>query len=168
MREKINWDIEENLQEFLDQLDPVISDWKGPLPNLREIFTQEEIDRLLTVSATSKYTDLQAYGAGKRFVEFVARSGYKDEPKVDEDGKPLLHRTTALHDATRRLRYDLVRELFDIYNRFDVNYTDHDGLTHFHAACACGHVAVIEKFLEFGQDPDCLNVSLIVNPPLYT
>ncbi|CAB0038135.1 unnamed protein product [Trichogramma brassicae] len=167
MREKVNWKTEENLQEFLDQLDSMISDWEGPLPNLRDIFAREEIDRLLTVSATSEYTDLQAYGAGKRFVEFVARSGYKDQPKVDEDGKPLLHRTTALHDATRRGCYDLVRELFDIYNRFDVNYTDHDGLTHFHAACASGHVAVIEKFLEFGQDPDCLNVSLIVNPPLH-
>ncbi|CAB0043427.1 unnamed protein product [Trichogramma brassicae] len=155
------------LREFLHQFDSVISDSKGQFLNLRDIFAREEIDRLLTVSATSEYADLQAYGAGKRFVEFVARSGYKDEPKVDEDGKPLLHRTTPLHDATRRLRFDLVRGLFDIYKRFDVNYTDHDGLTHFHAACVSGHVAVIEKFLEFGQDPDCLNVSLIVNPPLH-
>ncbi|CAB0033947.1 unnamed protein product [Trichogramma brassicae] len=74
------------------------------------------------------------------------------------------------HDATRRLRYDLlVRELFDIYNRFDVNYTRPRRTHPFSCGlCVCGHVAVIEKFLEFGQDPDCLNVSLIVNPPLYT
>ncbi|CAB0028347.1 unnamed protein product [Trichogramma brassicae] len=31
---------------------------------------------------------------------FFIRSGYKDEPKVDVEGKPLLHRTIPVHQAS--------------------------------------------------------------------
>ncbi|KAL7300268.1 hypothetical protein TKK_0006904 [Trichogramma kaykai] len=42
--------------EFLNQLDPLIINWKGQLPDLREIFGPEDIDRLLIDSVrNSRY-----------------------------------------------------------------------------------------------------------------
>ncbi|CAB0037006.1 unnamed protein product [Trichogramma brassicae] len=89
-----------------------------------------------------------------------------DEPEVDEEGNPLLHRTTAVHVAARRRidrmdpqedRSDIVIDrLFAIYNKFNVNYIDEYGLSHFHVACLSGCEVVVEKFLEFGQDPNFL------------
>uniref|UniRef100_A0ABD2XD44 Uncharacterized protein n=1 Tax=Trichogramma kaykai TaxID=54128 RepID=A0ABD2XD44_9HYME len=92
-------------------------------------------------------------------IKFVANSGYKYQPKIDHDGKPLVRRTTALHHVARSgfLNKDImVRELFKIYNNFDVNYTDSTGLTHFHVACAIGCDDVVNTFLELGQDPNLL------------
>uniref|UniRef100_A0ABD2X3B5 Uncharacterized protein n=1 Tax=Trichogramma kaykai TaxID=54128 RepID=A0ABD2X3B5_9HYME len=47
-------------------------------------------------------------------------------------------------------------DLFQIYNRFDVNYTDDTGFTHFHAACYNGRRRVVQQFLECHQDPNCI------------
>ncbi|CAB0038751.1 unnamed protein product [Trichogramma brassicae] len=80
----------------------------------------------------------------------------RDEPDVDEDGKPLLLRTTAVHRAFRRKNFAEIDLLFQIYNRFDVNYTDEFGLTHFHVACYFGKHEVVKNFLELGQDPNIL------------
>uniref|UniRef100_A0ABD2VSG6 Uncharacterized protein n=1 Tax=Trichogramma kaykai TaxID=54128 RepID=A0ABD2VSG6_9HYME len=53
-----------------------------------------------------------------------------------------------------------------MYNRFDVNYTDENELTHFHVACKFGCKEVVEKFLELGQNPDCLGY-VTGNTPLH-
>ncbi|XP_014237566.1 ankyrin-2-like [Trichogramma pretiosum] len=150
---KINWEIAIERYKFLHQLDPLISDWQDQLPNLRDIFRKEEIDWLLRQSVIDICEDDES----PRFIEFVARSGYKDEPDLDQDGKPILRRTTAVHEAFSRDVDKVIPTLFKIYDRFDVNYTDDDGLTHFHIACehrCC--LYVVEKFLELGQDPNCL------------
>ncbi|CAB0028779.1 unnamed protein product [Trichogramma brassicae] len=98
-------------------------------------------------------------------IEFVIRAGYRDEPEVDKDGKPLLHRTTAVHRAAMHhasmhsylnAEVYMIRDLFKIYDRFDVNYTDESGLTHLHVACRCNFNNIVEKFLELGQDPNLL------------
>ncbi|CAB0041030.1 unnamed protein product [Trichogramma brassicae] len=142
-------------------------EWEGRCPNLRDIFQPEEIDWLLTAALeTSCCLD-------EDVIRFVAVSGYRDEPEIDKDGKPWSYRTTAVHRAAR-LGYQpvlckLIDHLFDIYNRFDVNYTDRSGLTHFHAACVFGsrpgsqsplhlalandHVRVTESLLRGGADP---------------
>ncbi|CAB0037554.1 unnamed protein product [Trichogramma brassicae] len=105
------------------------------------------------------------HDVGERFINFVIRAGYRDEPDIDEDDKPLLHRTTALHLATKYIHSCyLVPELFKIYDRCDVNYIDSNGFTHFHAACANGCSDVVEKFLEFGQDPNCLEQKSVDTP----
>ncbi|CAB0029713.1 unnamed protein product [Trichogramma brassicae] len=91
-------------------------------------------------------------------IEFVISTGYKDVPDFNEDGKPSSRRTTAMHHAARYNYYydNIVSDLFQIYDRFDVNYTDERGLTHFHIACEYGLDDVVKKFLELGQDPNII------------
>uniref|UniRef100_A0ABD2WN30 Uncharacterized protein n=1 Tax=Trichogramma kaykai TaxID=54128 RepID=A0ABD2WN30_9HYME len=102
-------------------------------------------------------------------ISFVVRSGYKDEPEADEDCKLLLNRNTPLHKATMcipPIEASVIRELFKIYHRFDLNYTDDNGLTHFHVACEFGIDDVVEKFIELGQDLNCLSQECD-EPPLH-
>ncbi|KAL7297611.1 hypothetical protein TKK_0009284 [Trichogramma kaykai] len=117
---------------FISEFRLLISDWKERLPNLRDIFTKQEIDWILTRS-------MKSFNMYQEIVEFVIRSGYKDEPDLDEDGKPLLRRTTAVHQIagcrSRTLIREILRKLFEIYDKFHVNYTDELGYTHFHMAC---------------------------------
>ncbi|CAB0042719.1 unnamed protein product [Trichogramma brassicae] len=89
-------------------------------------------------------------------VDLLIETGYKDEPDVDQDGKPLWLRNTAVHTVREiNIKYEsAVRKLFKIYDRFDVNYTNDCGDTHFHVACKYGLEDVVEKFLELGQDPN--------------
>uniref|UniRef100_A0ABD2WIX1 Uncharacterized protein n=1 Tax=Trichogramma kaykai TaxID=54128 RepID=A0ABD2WIX1_9HYME len=169
MRQEVNWEVDCERLEFLRRLNPLIESWQGQLPNLLDIFAKEEIERLLSDSI-SKCNRNSSNRIGQCFISFVARTGYKDEPEVDKDGKALLRRTTPVHLATGVYSYlngVAVRELFKIYDRFDVNYTDESGLTHFHAACQFGFEDVVEKFLELGQDPNCLPVRARVDPPLH-
>ncbi|CAB0043888.1 unnamed protein product [Trichogramma brassicae] len=128
-------------------------------------FSQEEIEWLLTEDVkNAKDPDFEV-----PIIDFVIQIGYKDEPIVDEDGKPLLRRTTPLHHAFRRQDWssdDVFVQLFKIYDRFDVNYIDEDGFTHFHVACEYGNEDPVEKFLQLGQDPNCL-AQASVDPPLH-
>ncbi|CAB0044961.1 unnamed protein product [Trichogramma brassicae] len=164
LRQKVDWEIESERCELLNQLYPVVENWKGKLPNLRDIFHPEEIDWLLTEAVKcNKHEDKP-----EPLVEFVASSGYKDEPEAVEDDKPSSRRTTPIHHAARcplRNRC-IVRELFKVYDRFDVNYTDELEFSHFHVACMYSCVDVVKKFLELGQDPDCL-AQKSVDPPLH-
>uniref|UniRef100_A0ABD2XEJ9 Cadherin domain-containing protein n=1 Tax=Trichogramma kaykai TaxID=54128 RepID=A0ABD2XEJ9_9HYME len=105
--------------------------------------------------------------AGGKPSTLSTKAGYKNEPDVDENGKPILLLTTAVHQAARRRprNWDtVVRRLFEIYDRFDVNYTDELGLTHFHVVCELGLDEVVEKFLELGQDPNCLEQEMSDSP----
>ncbi|CAB0042458.1 unnamed protein product [Trichogramma brassicae] len=126
-------------------------DWHVGLPDLREIFSREEIDQLLTRVVQSGVI---------RCTRFVIRTGYKDEPDLDNDGKPMTRRTTPMHQKilfprARGTTWDtIIRDLFKIYNRFDVNYTDESGLSHFHVACMSGYLYVVKKLFKLVQDPN--------------
>ncbi|XP_014233513.2 ankyrin-3-like [Trichogramma pretiosum] len=186
LSKNVTWEIQEDRREFLYQLDAVIKNWKGQLPNLLDFFRKEVIYWLLMESATDADEDANedeeedededededaSETPGERFIDFVARSGYKDAPEMDKDGKPLLRRTTLVHRAFRNNRsYYLVSDLFKIYDKFDVNYMDEDGLTHLHVACWYGLDTIVEKFLELGQDPNGFSQDMgarYPDPPLY-
>ncbi|CAB0028025.1 unnamed protein product [Trichogramma brassicae] len=160
MPEKVNRNIEGKNYEFLRKLYPFVRDYKGHFPNLSDIFQPEAIDWFLSESVKSNDSVI---------IDFVIQTGYKDKPKIDKDGKPLLRRTTAVHEAARLRDYNLyplVDDFFRIYNRFDLNYTDESGLSHFHIACKSGCDDVVKKFLDLGQDPNCL-AQKSVDPPLH-
>uniref|UniRef100_A0ABD2WGA4 Uncharacterized protein n=1 Tax=Trichogramma kaykai TaxID=54128 RepID=A0ABD2WGA4_9HYME len=142
---------------LLKKLYLLICDWQGQLPNLREIFRNEQIDRFLRDAINYIYHGRKDEGA--LIVGFVACSGYKDEPDLDEDGRPVLRRTTAIHRAVSRwyprLEAAVVRDLFEIY---EANYVDREsGNTHFLVACSYGLDDVVEKFLDFAHYPACPN-----------
>ncbi|CAB0031530.1 unnamed protein product [Trichogramma brassicae] len=163
MREKLNWGVEKERHEFLRQLYPLISNWTDQYPNLRDIFRTDEIDWLLTESVKSNNGVIEP----KLLINFVIKTNYKDELDVQgKDGTPLMCRTTPVHHAVRHEEFSLVRDLFEIYDKFDSNYIDEYGLTHFHLACMSGCEDVVRKFLKFGQDPTCV-VSETGDTPLH-
>uniref|UniRef100_A0ABD2VV75 Uncharacterized protein n=1 Tax=Trichogramma kaykai TaxID=54128 RepID=A0ABD2VV75_9HYME len=160
LREKVNWEIEADRYALLDQLFALLTDWidwKGPLPNLRDSLSPKEIERLLTDCLKNYSSREEDCYKAELIIDFVARTGYKDEPEVDEDGKPVLRRSTAVHSSlyVSTGGSGLFHDLFKIYDRFDVNYVHDKGLTHFHIACLNGLYDVVERFLERGQDPNC-------------
>ncbi|CAB0039780.1 unnamed protein product [Trichogramma brassicae] len=148
------------LVDFHVDIHAIIFNWDG------EEVKIEEKDEPVAKSLNHMHNIDDLY-LGCPFVIFVARCGYRDKPEIDEQtGKPILRRTTALHRAGKQGIYDCVRELFKIYNRFNANYTDEDGFTHFHAACLAGCDDVVGQFLKLGQDPDCL-AQKFAYPPLH-
>ncbi|KAL7293452.1 hypothetical protein TKK_0013212 [Trichogramma kaykai] len=172
MREEVDWEIEEERYPFFRRLVFLTHKWTGQLPDLRDFFRPEEMDWLLAEDVKNEDSP-DVYFNGFPLIGFVIRSGYKDRPELDEaTGKPVRLRTTAVHQAAAGLRYFFnVDSLFRIYSRYDVNYVDELGLTHFHVACKFNCYRVAERFLELGQDPDCLDEeessSSLINPPLH-
>uniref|UniRef100_A0ABD2VUD6 Uncharacterized protein n=1 Tax=Trichogramma kaykai TaxID=54128 RepID=A0ABD2VUD6_9HYME len=153
--ENVDFTIPDERRTLLWRLDLLIKEWTSRLPNLLDVLRSEEIEVLLMDSMTyfTEQSPMQ-----ERFVTFVARSGYKDQPQDGEDGKPAPGRTTPLHQVLRqRMKRRVAFALFKIYNRFDVNFIDHsDDSTHLHVACAAGCVDAVKKFLELGHNPNCL------------
>ncbi|CAB0034275.1 unnamed protein product [Trichogramma brassicae] len=161
LRKDVDFEDDQERYRFYEKFTKLISEWKGKLPNLRDVFRSEEIEALLVAAVTNRGKTMNNY-RGKLFIRFVKNSGYKDDPKLDKDGKPLSDRATPLHLAGRCCRNPkwkgVFRDyLFEMYGRFDVNYVDPEsGLTHFHVACKTGCLEIVRKFLELGQDPNCL------------
>ncbi|CAB0030587.1 unnamed protein product [Trichogramma brassicae] len=158
LKEKVNWKIEKERHELLGQLYPLVREWTSELPNLRDIFRPKEIELLLSDALNCRHASQcsgERFRFGSEFIDFVVRSGYKDQPEVDKNGKISSRRTTPIHHAVDEGWVTLGKKLFGIYDRYDVNYTDETtGYTHFHAACASGPSDVVEKFLDLGQDID--------------
>uniref|UniRef100_A0ABD2W151 Uncharacterized protein n=1 Tax=Trichogramma kaykai TaxID=54128 RepID=A0ABD2W151_9HYME len=161
LRKKVNWEMEKERHELLDRLYLLIKNWEGHYADFLDIFRRPEIHRLLMDSIDYWGKD-ESDDKLIEFITFVIRTGFEDEPVIDEEGKPLLHRTTAVHVAARRRissRMDnqedqldmVIDRLFLIYNKFNVNYIDERGMSHFHVACLSGCESVVEKFLELGQ-----------------
>ncbi|CAB0035091.1 unnamed protein product [Trichogramma brassicae] len=152
MREAVHWEIEDERRQFLHQLVSLVMNWRHPVVDLRDIFQAEEIDWLLAESVRSLDCEAQ------KIVEFVDRTGYRDEPELDADGKPLLRRTTALHYTVKNRQSSFVIDsLFNIYYRRDANHVDGSGLSHFHVACEYRWVNVVAEFLKLGHvNPNCI------------
>ncbi|CAB0037744.1 unnamed protein product [Trichogramma brassicae] len=151
LRKDVNWEVDEDRFELLCRLYDDVT-WKWRLyrfPNFRTAFRDEEMDRLLS-DCVNNWKGNHDDDWLRNFIVIVADSGYKDEPKDDNE-----NRTTPIHRAARHVDgASILAHLFDIYDRYDLNYRDESGLTHFHVACQYGHQEVVEKFLEAGQDPN--------------
>ncbi|XP_014229204.1 tankyrase-1-like [Trichogramma pretiosum] len=152
----------------LEELYLLVKDWKEEeFPNLREI-CPERIERLIT--DLIDHMDNCPIGderdiIGRELIDFVARTGYTDEraPPQPSSSSSSSKRTTPLHRAYRANFIDarswssVPRNLFIIYNRVDVNYTDESGLTHFHAACKYSNcLEIVRRFLHHGVDSNLL------------
>uniref|UniRef100_A0ABD2WRX6 Uncharacterized protein n=1 Tax=Trichogramma kaykai TaxID=54128 RepID=A0ABD2WRX6_9HYME len=110
-------------------------------------FTRNYQDQLL------KYNGIEL----EPLVDFLIKTVCKDEPKVDKDGNPILDRITPIHGVPYgEIWRPIVCKLFQIYDRFDVNYAADSGVTHFHLACWFDCVDAVKEFLEAGQDPNCI------------
>ncbi|KAL7304217.1 hypothetical protein TKK_0003411 [Trichogramma kaykai] len=163
LRENIDLENANERRNLLDRLYPLVRDWVGRFPNLRDVFESEEIESLLSASIDHHYgnADEDNYRV-VRLVSFVARSGYRDEPRLDPHGNPITFRGTPLHRLASRQTSSrdswavVAYWLFKIYDGFDLNYIDESGLTHFHVACEYGLDDVVRKFLELGLNPNCL------------
>ncbi|CAB0031195.1 unnamed protein product [Trichogramma brassicae] len=147
----VDWEVESDRYIIFDQFFRLIGDWKGPLSDLRDIFQPEEIERLL-LDSISRWGTTGGENQAAQFIRFLVQTGHKDKPKIDKDGKLMLHRFTPIHDAEYDRDYPVARELFKIYDRFDANYIHSIyQYSHFHAACEWGCIDIVEKFLELGQ-----------------
>ncbi|CAB0038941.1 unnamed protein product [Trichogramma brassicae] len=151
LRNRVNWQVAQQRHAFLNQIDYLLTrDPTSHLLDVRDFLSTEQIECLLWDSIYH-----EDGFSRQKFIEFVARSGYRDQfDGLDEDGRPLVRRDTPLHllrhECVADCR-DTVRHLFIIYERFDVNYVDKDGYTHFHVACRFGCEDVVENFLDAGQ-----------------
>ncbi|CAB0044210.1 unnamed protein product [Trichogramma brassicae] len=171
MRENVNWDSEAERRELFDELRDLFNGWNERLPNLRDIFRREEMDWLLTEFVK---TD-DGKSPPHPILNFAIEARYRDEPELGADGKPSsVRRTTPLHHLFKFCTFPywngVARDLFRIYDRFDVNYTDERGRTHFHAACQYGCNQAVRQFLESGLDLKRLVQETdltVIDPPLY-
>uniref|UniRef100_A0ABD2XJ47 Uncharacterized protein n=2 Tax=Trichogramma kaykai TaxID=54128 RepID=A0ABD2XJ47_9HYME len=157
--ENTDWESRDERHAFLHQLEPFIADREGEVPNLEDIFPPGAIERLLFDCIDYIHQRVPvSHVLAELFIQFVAEADYKDKPKLDEDGKPSLLRTTPLHRSAYLLfssARDTVWNLFQTYAEREVNYVDENGLTHLHVACLNDLHSLVENFLELGADPDC-------------
>ncbi|CAB0039904.1 unnamed protein product [Trichogramma brassicae] len=97
-----NW-FKKGRHHHLDQLYPLISDWRGQLPNLREIFPKKKTEFLLMESINYMAKKVHD-NRGQLFIEFVTRSGYKDMGSdINIAGKISRRRRTPLHHVAELL-----------------------------------------------------------------
>ncbi|CAB0044591.1 unnamed protein product [Trichogramma brassicae] len=171
-RAEINWESKRQRRDLIIELSDMIRNAKDQRVSLnpQDILRPEEIECLLE-EAVYFWDEDECHEYRREcialFVESLARTGYKDKPRLGWDNNPSLHRTTPLHHVARRWIsnwHSLIRDLFAIYDRYDSNYADEHGLTHFHVACRFGLDDVVAKFLEFGQEPNYLAPKTLDSP----
>ncbi|XP_014224801.1 ankyrin-1-like [Trichogramma pretiosum] len=140
LREGVNWEIEEERRELLDQLDSLISDWEGQLPNLRDIFRREEIDWLLTES-------IDGQDEPTSLMDFVIKTGYKDEPEAG---------LTHFHMACEYCLEDIVEKFLD-HGQDPNGLWPPSGEPLIHWAETEGSQEMFELLLRRGADPNLPN-----------
>ncbi|KAL7307025.1 hypothetical protein TKK_0000770 [Trichogramma kaykai] len=123
-------------------------DENDELPNLLSIFSRQQIEQLLADAIDRMTVGDIDKEIGKKFIEIVARTGYKHEPGAIA---PSNIRQTLVHYAVDKDQLSCLADLFVIYDNCDVNYADGAGLTHLHAACLVwGCESVVRRLLEHG------------------
>ncbi|CAB0037325.1 unnamed protein product [Trichogramma brassicae] len=84
-----------------------------------------------------------------QIVRYFVRADIK-VGRLDESTGTAIHIAHKGYYRTEEDRQEVVGLLFIIYDH--VNYTDKEGLSHFHMACLCGIVDVIQRFIDQGVD----------------
>uniref|UniRef100_A0ABD2WTK0 Uncharacterized protein n=1 Tax=Trichogramma kaykai TaxID=54128 RepID=A0ABD2WTK0_9HYME len=151
--------------------------WEDQLLTLQEYFNAQKIHwSLIELLHCHDKDDIHP---GEGIIHLLFDVGFKAETEIDKDGKPPLQITTMIHHIGRTHATDFehkwsrtVSELFRVvYNRYDLNYVDQNGLTHFHVACMFGCETVVMNFFDAGQHPNCLpsepTTCSGVNPPIH-
>ncbi|XP_014231404.1 ankyrin-3-like [Trichogramma pretiosum] len=142
--------MEEERHEFISRLVGSISNWKGKPQDLLDIFRPEEIECLLS----DCIKNISEYGSCYRaFVEFVFRSGYKDVSQLDDDGKPMLRRTTPIHHAAKRIQLAAVVQLGQDPNIL----VPQTGDSPLHLAVMFDRRKIAEMLLRSGANPTLVN-----------
>jgi len=166
----IEWEYEIARLEFIEEIEDLMSRWRGPRPNLHELFPRAEVIEWLLSDALNIMR--KKYVQGLRFIKFVVLSGYRDRPRF-ENGEYVVKRMTPIHRAAiyrerHAASWDIaIEDLFTIYDRWDLNYLDEDtGLTHFHVACMSNCVYAARQFVHNGVSPDFYPDER-VDPPLH-
>ncbi|KAL7301371.1 hypothetical protein TKK_0005817 [Trichogramma kaykai] len=167
LRKNVNWDIEEERNDFYRHL-LALYNWNHgrDIDDLPFIFEKKEFDYILG----------DCIKRPSIIYKLMTCRCYKDKPDVDENGEPVTRCTTPLHHAVRcedqiveieqkKNRGEAVDVLFSMYDRFDENYTDEDGLTHLHVACHFGREKIVKEFLKHGADPNCVWTSKAYTTP---
>uniref|UniRef100_A0ABD2XMA3 Uncharacterized protein n=1 Tax=Trichogramma kaykai TaxID=54128 RepID=A0ABD2XMA3_9HYME len=160
MYEELNREIEKKKRRlFLRKLIPFIENWQGPLPNLRDIFRTEEIDLLLKESLKVTFDSDDRGIAPQTLIDFVIRTGYKDEPVLGADGKPSSRRDTPIHEAATRYHrsdcecYDEVEKFIKLGGLDPNGFSDDD---HSPLCEALHDEKMFKLLLRYGADP-CLS-----------
>ncbi|CAB0036103.1 unnamed protein product [Trichogramma brassicae] len=148
-----DWDVEEERLELLRRLDPLIRQWTGNFVGVLGFLQDYEIPILLKDAINHQEGEPDLINVGARFIEFVLRTRYRDEPDVDEPvsrSPKIFHCTTLLHLATGcRSASNYLRALFSLYPRLDLTYTDvYSGLAHLHLACINGYRDLVARYLD--------------------
>ncbi|CAB0035785.1 unnamed protein product [Trichogramma brassicae] len=161
MREQFDWHDEKNRVLFFEATSNVDrGTWAWSAPHFRiSVRFYDPGNRGLLAYNVLKPEQLGEHDYRYSVIDFVAKTGYKDVPEaVDSYGRPSSRRTTVVHQMCPKqvLSPGQIGEpALRIYDRYDVNYRDVIGYTHFHVACLAGCADVVRKFLELGRvDPN--------------
>ncbi|CAB0029458.1 unnamed protein product [Trichogramma brassicae] len=163
-------------QDFIRRFNHLFSlDWENQLLTIKEYLDTQKIHWFL-IEALHFHDKKNENYPGERIIELLYKTGLRYEPEIDADRRSMLHSpihyVARLHtDACGTNWSRTVSDLFIVvYNRYNLNYVDETGMTHFHVACIYGCVAVVRKFLEAGQHPDCKPFeadTCSVDPPIH-
>ncbi|XP_023313599.1 ankyrin-1-like isoform X2 [Trichogramma pretiosum] len=166
IRANVNdWQERQETWDLVAEISSLVNEWPDDnVHGLLNVFWWFEIERLLFHAVEYRYEGRSSLQA-EQFIDFVIKTGYRDRPHDDVND---VRRTTPIHDAAQHeYADDLVGKLFTIYDAFNVNYTNGQGFSHFHAACKLGCVDAVKRFLDHGQDPNCPAADGRVDPPLH-
>ncbi|KAL7287880.1 hypothetical protein TKK_0017943 [Trichogramma kaykai] len=77
VHEKVDYKDENRRLKFLRQIEPLINNWSSHLPDLREVFSVEELELLLSDAVQFRMIPCDPADVGKVFVQFVIRTGLR-------------------------------------------------------------------------------------------